>query len=435
MIHKKYTLFLESFKDNYKSKVLQYIESKTSMKFYGYEETFHIQKEDISLEGSLFMSLEGTAIRLNWLTSDKNEIHSIDLWTSFEFDTNPNYTLNLNGNSILQVLPEVVSFITKQELIKENRDIEKELDEYKGKLSRARSQAKKDEYTNKISELEIELGQKETVTTDSSKLANEIFQLDPKMDVFKGIELATKQVAKGHSNSLLIIGQSGVGKTQTVLETLEGLGLKEDVHFFRASGDISAPGLYQTLFIHRNGLLVFDDCDGVFDTPEATNFLAAALDTYSKRVISNMKRTYYNSLGMSDEEMQNRFNDDNNKLPNKFLFTGKIIFVSNRKKESFDTKFLTRSITINVNLTRQELIDRMKEIVEKILPVKPLYKRMEAFDYLLSLIENKKAIDLLNIRSLVHSINVRCNDDNDEMVKVGSEYRPAWQMLIKQFIA
>lgn len=438
MIFKKYNLFLEAFqakdKESVIDNIVSYIETKTNIQLFAYYETFHVKKQDLLLEGQLFLSLERLAIRINWIKSDRLEIHSIDLWEDFKFDTTPTSTLLLNGLSVIKSLPSVVSFITNQTLVTENTDIDKQIDDLRGKMSRARSQVKKDEYQEKISKLEIQKGQPETTETDTTNKVKGIIDTDPKMDVFKQIELNTRQVAKGKSNSLLIIGQSGLGKTQVVTSTLNDMKLFDENGYVKVSGDISTAGLYQILFVNRNQLLVFDDCDAVFDNVDSINILAAALDTYERRTISNIKRTYYDASRMTDQEMQERYDADNNKLPNKFIFTGRIIFVSNKKKDKFDPKFLSRTLTVNVALTKDEVVQRMKDIIQTMMTDKPLYKKMEAFDYLLSVVEKQKYYDGLNIRTLIHAVNIRCNEDNDELIVIDGKSYPAWKLLIKQSI-
>ena len=95
MIYKKYEMFLEAFKSSDKEKaiekIISYLERNIGVQFYPYHEIFEIKKDDVILNGQLFLSLfENTAIRLNWLENDlRSEIHSIDLWNEFTFESNP----------------------------------------------------------------------------------------------------------------------------------------------------------------------------------------------------------------------------------------------------------------------------------------------------------------------------------------------------------
>ena len=116
-ILKTYKLFKEAFLSKDKEKAIEeitkFISKKTNVDLYPYNEIFNIQKENEFLEGQLFLSyLSEKAIRINWKSSDlRHIIHSIDIWKNFEFDTNPEYTLELpEDTSVVSILPEVVKF-------------------------------------------------------------------------------------------------------------------------------------------------------------------------------------------------------------------------------------------------------------------------------------------------------------------------------------
>ncbi len=220
--------------------------------------------------------------------------------------------------------------------------------------------------------------------------------------------------------------------TNVVTETLASYGMAPGNAYIKISGDISTAGLYQTMFINRHKLILFDDCDGVFKDPDSMNMLKAALDTYEKREISNMKKTYYDSTGMTDLDIEIKYEQDPNKLPNQFLFDGKIIFISNLPESKFDKALISRSLHVDVNLTKQELLDRMRELVTKILPGESINKKFEALEYLNYLTENFKLKFDLNLRALVHAINIRCNPENEKDESIGGQSIPIWKLLIKQ---
>ena len=109
--------FLKEDKKRAIESIISYISKNSKIDLYEYDEIWHIQKGDIFLSGQLFISLRySKAIRFNWVDSDlKSQIHSIDIWNDFTFDTNPNFTLNIGQNSITKVLPQILSFIKNPE--------------------------------------------------------------------------------------------------------------------------------------------------------------------------------------------------------------------------------------------------------------------------------------------------------------------------------
>jgi len=445
MIIKKYQLFLEAFlskdKENAVEQIISYITRNSNVDLYPYNELFYIQKENLFLTGQLFLSLKTSkAIRINWIDGDlRSEIHSIDLWVDFEFDTNPQFTLTLEGISIVKVLPEIVKFLNnpqsfvksgvKNLQLQENDENASRLSDLEGKYKRARSAEKKEQIKGQIERLKAAVAQDEKAKLESDNISVD----DLNLDVFKSIELYTIQVAKKKSNSLIVSGQSGVGKTQTVKDTLKSLGMVTDVDYFTTTGTITTAGLYEVLFKNRHKLIVFDDCDAVFKESDSINLLKGALDTYEVREISKMtKGNTFDSMGMSDEEIEATYQEDPSKLPNKFGFNGQVIFISNLPEDKFDDALLSRSLHVDVHLNKSELIERMKTLMHKISPELDDELKQEALDYLIYVTETYPVKFDLNIRTLIHSINLRAG--NDEDITIGERSEKVWKLLIKKYL-
>jgi len=442
----KYTTFLnEAFLQKDKEKainlIIDFLKKKTEMDFYSYDEIWHIQKDSLFLSGQLWLSLKSDkAIRINWVEGDiRSEIHSIDIWNQFKFDTNPQYTIELGGNSVAKCLTDISSFYKNPQLfigqsVKEEftskEELNKELEDETKKLKRLRNPERIEIQKQKIANLQAKIAAPEKAETESEK----INQLDDdlKIEVFKSIELYTRQVATGKSNSLIVTGDSGVGKTQTVIDTLVSLGFKEDVDYYIATGTSTTAALYELLFRFRNKLLVFDDCDDVFKDSDSNNMLKGALDTYQKRSVSKLtKGNTFDSVGMTDEQMEEQFKTSG-KYPNKFVFTGQVIFVSNLTEKDFSDALLSRSLHVDVHLNRQELFDRMKDIMKKLVPDVDEDMKLEALEYLAYVCNNYPTKFDLNIRTLIHSINLRAN--NEEMIQIGDKEEEAWKLLIKKYL-
>lgn len=173
----------------------------------------------------------------------------------------------------------------------------------------------------------------------------------------------TNMVIDGTAVSLLITGQGGLGKSFTVNSCIKAAGLTyttdfqveeddeeydptlntADVHVIK--GFSTAKGLYRTLWENNGKLVVFDDCDSILKSPDALNILKGALDSSSERWIS------WNA--------EAKFGDT---LPKKFLFTGRIIFISNKNQEDIDDALKSRSLRVDVSMTRSEVVERMSVI-------------------------------------------------------------------------
>lgn len=443
---KKYKKFLEAFipkdKESAIEKIVSHIKNKTGIDLNPYDEVYHIQKENTFLFGQLFLSVKSNkSIRINWIKDDlRNEIHSIDVWTNFEFDKNPEYTLELEGNSVVQVISQIVEFFRSPEIfikesendliVQEDFDGGERMKELETKLKRARSDQRKELIKTQIERLKAHLASDEKRELDSDKIKTD----DLHFDVFKAIELYTVQVAKGKSNSLIVSGMSGIGKTQVVKETLKSIGLTPDVNYYFATGTITTAGLYEVLFKNRNSLIIFDDCDSVFKDADSVNILKGALDTYDVREISKLtKGNTFDSTGMSDSEIEQNYQEKGGqKLPNKFEFRGQIIFISNLYEDKFDDAILSRSLHVDVHLTKEEVIGRMREIMKKVNPELDIELKSEALEYLIFITENYPVKFDLNIRTLIHSINLR--NGNDEEMSFGGKKEKVWKLLIKKYL-
>jgi len=168
-------------------------------------------------------------------------------------------------------------------------------------------------------------------------------------------------LANGAQASVVVTGPGGLGKSFTVNQTLTANGFKdvstlEDFAVgaviksnkaFRVIKGYSTPkGLYRTLYENRDGVIVFDDCDSVLKDPVSLNLLKGALDSYSRRIISWR-------ADIKDED-----------LPTTFEFKGRIVFISNLASTQIDQAIITRSMAVDLSMTRQQKIERMRHLLD-----------------------------------------------------------------------
>lgn len=227
-------------------------------------------------------------------------------------------------------------------------------------------------------------------------------------DRFSFVEKLVKMVASGTQASAVITGQGGLGKTYTVMKTLDQAGYKDisDLASFEAGtvlnmakcytvvkGYSTAKGMYRTLFENNNGVIVFDDCDAVLKDPVALNILKGALDSYGRRIIS------WNA-DMRDED-----------LPRSFTFTGKVIFISNMNAENIDQAIRSRSMMIDLSMSSDQKIERMETIagMEEFMPEFEMAHKLDAIALIKELKNTAKDISL---RTLIQVTKIRSADDD-----------------------
>ena len=208
------------------------------------------------------------------------------------------------------------------------------------------------------------------------------FTINQKFDILNNL---TSMVVNDFTPSLVITGQGGLGKTHSVTKTIENNELSEDQFIF-FKGYSTARGLYNALYDNNGKLIVFDDCDSILEDKVAINILKSALDSYDKRTLTWMAK-----MSKNDE------------YPQQFDFTGRIIFISNKSKNSIDGAILSRSLTVDLTMSSDEKIERMSFVLDRILPEYELEVKQEALEFL----SENKTNDNINFRTLIMISKIR----------------------------
>lgn len=235
---------------------------------------------------------------------------------------------------------------------------------------------------------------------------------------FDLLEDLVRMVANGDAKSVLVSGEGGVGKTYTILKVLNEEGMvshhelvptytppisveddegemtekavavmsKPKGDYIVVKGYATAKSLYRLMHDHRDGMLVFDDCDSVLRDQTAVMLLKSALDSYEKRIVS-----WY---------AEGRDQD----LPSSFEFTGSIVFISNMRLERIDEAVRTRCFTVDVSMSKAQRVERMEAVLDKVMPAVDLNLKLEA---LALLKENLEAARSVNFRALMNVITIR----------------------------
>lgn len=224
-------------------------------------------------------------------------------------------------------------------------------------------------------------------------------------DRFAFVEALSTMVATGKAPSAIITGEGGIGKTFTVTKTLRDLGLVANTDegadqlppskvFAVVKGYSTPMALYRTLYENSDRIIVFDDCDSIMKDPVAINLLKAALDSYSKRIVS------WNS--------EQRGND----LPSSFQFHGGVVFISNHTLGTLDQAIRTRALCVDLSMSADQKLERMEQIVASgdFLAEAPDEHKADA---LAAIKENLALVRNLSLRTLVQVTKVRSTDRRD----------------------
>ena len=132
----------------------------------------------------------------------------------------------------------------------------------------------------------------------------------------------TKAVKKGDVRAMIVSGPPGVGKSHGVEEVLDRYKMMEQLgaekKYEVIKGAMSPIGLYCKLYkmSAKGSVVVFDDCDSIFQDELSLNILKAALDSKKTR------RIHWNT---------DSFKLRNEGVPDSFKFEASAIFITNLK--------------------------------------------------------------------------------------------------------
>lgn len=259
---------------------------------------------------------------------------------------------------------------------------------------------------------------KHVFETDAAR-ANPVFTPDQRYQFLADF---SDLVITGDVPSLLVLGRGGLGKTFTIVSRLKAAG-KQEVRevtvekpadepptveeelglvevednepdtclvgdYTIIKGYTTARALYETLYRNNDKIILLDDCDKALKNEDAIGILKAALDTCEERIVA------WNSA--------NAFSD----LPRKFVFTGKIIFISNLTSSDIDTALKTRTLRVDLSMTNEELVERMGTIVKggEFMPEIDAEVVNEAYEFIK---ENAGVAKNLSMRSLIMTVWLR----------------------------
>jgi len=366
--------------------------------------------------GIRMMNNTGAQLRFNWdakrAKKSQYDLTSIDYWDKDNIDlTKPTRTVMFSADlNVVQVLGKITDALLTgtireaQEIIDSANDFlfEKLTTKEKSKWmedhglskyntapdSMRRSVAKKKPELSE--ELEVFLGQKESNSfNDGLKKADKMLDTTVYADpdtVFDELEDLTQMVAGGFTKSLVVTGMGGIGKTYHVTEgnrsLLKTLGEAGGKWELITAPKASITSFYKDVYQMRDKIIVWDECDALFEDKDIMTALKGALDTSGQNYMSYGMNTI-SMAGYSDQQVDEFCNDldmelasgekiigpgkNDLKLPSKYRFTGSMIFISNMKLEKFrkvDTggALMSRSLFIDIYLEATDVVKRIKTI-------------------------------------------------------------------------
>ena len=456
------------------------LERRIGKKMYQYGGESYVQQFQKATTGEgigilYLLDTKGEAFRLNWEKTNAKQISitSCDYWKSWKIgeEDHPNpdrVVMGLEWLNSVQLVNALESFLkapTQREVkltideaagtldlvtvaraayhelgtaevsVKDLKQISRKLGRKVNQYQLSKLPRGKRGTVNVTMLLDTDVGESEsTIDPIADKIEKTVDKV-PVDVLFKDLADLSDLVINGNRPSLVVTGAGGTGKSFTVKERIKVSGLAKGREYNIQKGATSVFGLYQSFFLNRNEkLLVFDDCDDVFKDITSQNLLKAALDSDEPRELSWSSRntipidqgldaSVIANIEMGIEQSIMAGGDEDGKmpkLPSTFRFKGRVIFISNLSFDKIPQPVVSRSLLIDVTLTDNEMLERMKSVTSVIAKDTGVseIEASNVLDRLISLADEGK-ISKPTMRTLPAAINI---------MKSGM---PRWESLLK----
>lgn len=270
-------------------------------------------------------------------------------------------------------------------------------------------QAKKDEFLSQYANvegaeaLEREREIKHADEEFNKRIEKIVAESNPKLDkYYKLLDDYVEMVARGYSNSLIVSGNFGIGKSHRIIEQLGKLG----ADFCHFSGAITPLELYQLLYDHNGKIIFLDDIgSSIFENNKAIEIFKPALQEVAGKRFLN--------YATSSTQLT---------APKRFEFTGKVIIAANElPTHTLSLKALmSRPLVLELFFTHKELIMLFYEIAKQKYKKTTFEQRKKVVDYIRNNID--ESCDNLSIRTLLKGF---------EMISFNEK---EWETLFKPMI-
>ena len=279
-----------------------------------------------------------------------------------------NHLANLSGHKYPGDLPSIL----KKEVNVDSKEFKDDSCELPSKKSTSSEDLSKPEVQFKaVSQIAEEFGGKKAFEYQK-KIKNEVMEkygitVD---DKWEGYEDDLNMLLDGHLGLRAVMGYGtgGIGKTYTLeakifpgrkmIEYDAELDMEsggEEYDYVKIGGKIGSKEVQRKMYEHRNKILVFDDCDSMWDDPGVINVLKNALDTSGKG-----KTQWAMSLPESEK-------GKGDTVPTSFTFGGRMIFITNLTKEELVQKGAaavveSRCASSDLTMNLEQTLDRLDNI-------------------------------------------------------------------------
>ena len=211
-------------------------------------------------------------------------------------------------------------------------------------------------------------------------------------------------VINGNQSALILCGPPGMSKSYMVRRVLHFSKKKPYYDYIIQKGATATiDDVYQMLYDAKDGILILDDFDTPLKDSNMLNMLKSVTDTYIRRVISRPKQKI-TAGSLQAEEVSD--------VPDRFVFNGKIILITNLLKKDIDLALRSRAPVLEVYFDTKTVIESLNHMLEFISPSAPLDLKEEVYQYILSLYKDNPKINM-DFRKFQSSVDARVGVPNE----------------------
>lgn len=243
--------------------------------------------------------------------------------------------------------------------------------------------------------------------TDSYKAEQEVNKAlfvsqqaeEPAFSLYHKLIIALTSVINSKSTSLILYGPPGMSKTYMVRRTLFFANLKPGRDYIFEKGSAATiRDVYKMLFEARRKILILDDFDTPLKNQDMINFLKSITDSYSRRIISLPTSTEVSSQ-----------QDIGQDVPRRFEFRGRLIIITNLRREELDRALLSRCSAMEVSFNAKEIIKALETLLVFMNPEVELKDKLIVFNYIKEQYRKKPTI-YIDFRTFKNSIDAYIGD-------------------------
>jgi len=172
--------------------------------------------------------------------------------------------------------------------------------------------------------------------------------LEEYTDLIDAVETLLKS---DHLNGVLVYGRPGTGKSYIVRRTLYFNNTK---YVIFKGATLSMRDIVHILYQYNSDyVIVFDDFDTVLKDEDVINILKAAADSYEKRIITFPQAQ---AVSSNDKQVWD--------IPERFVFTSKVILITNKRKNEIPKAILSRFYPVEVDFPSEKIVKLIEKLID-----------------------------------------------------------------------